>query len=237
MRPDLYAALEATWPPARAVRLGPWTIRDGRGGGKRVSAATAEGDWTEADLAPAEAAMRALGQVPLFLVRDEDARLDAALEGHGYALVAPTLFYEVPVASLAPYPDAMTGFAHWPPLAIVNEIWSAAGIGPARQAVMARVSGPHAAILGRTRDRPSGAAFVAVSGGLAMIHALEVPEVLRRQGTARNLLGRAAHWAAGQGAERLALAVTEANAAARALYASLGMQVVGRYHYREADAP
>ena len=36
----LEAALEATWPPARAWTVGPWRIRDGAGGGKRVSAAT-----------------------------------------------------------------------------------------------------------------------------------------------------------------------------------------------------
>ena len=39
---ELYATLEATWPPAARRRVGPWTIRDGQGGGKRVSAATAE---------------------------------------------------------------------------------------------------------------------------------------------------------------------------------------------------
>lgn len=234
MRADLHAALEATWPPAEARRLGPWTIREGRGGGKRVSAATADGAWTEDDLARAEPAMRALGQGPLFLVRAGEDRLDAALAARGYRHEAPTLFYEAPVAALAPYPDAMTGFAHWPPLAIVSEIWSAAGIGAARQAVMARVAGPHAALLGRTRDRPAGAAFVACAGPIAMVHALEVPQALRRQGTARNLIGRAAQWGAEQGAERLALAVTEANTAARALYESLGMRVAGRYHYREA---
>jgi GNAT superfamily N-acetyltransferase len=235
MRADLHAALEATWPPARAFAQGAWTIREGRGGGKRVSAATADGVWSVDGLPEAEAAMRTLGQVPLFLVREGEDRLDDALAARGYRRQAPTLFYEAAVAALAPYPDPMTGFAHWPPLAIVSGIWSAAGIGAARQAVMERVEAPHAALLGRTRDRPAGAAFVAVAGAVAMIHALEVPEAQRRQGAARNILGRAAQWSADQGAERLALAVTEANEAARALYAQAGMQVAGRYHYREAE--
>jgi GNAT superfamily N-acetyltransferase len=65
-----------------------------------------------------------------------------------------------------------------------------------------------------------------------MIHAVEVRPALRRKGAARQMLNAAAHWAAEQGADRLALAVTEANAGARALYASLGMQPVGQYHYR-----
>ena len=38
--------------------------------------------------------------------------------------------------------------------------------------------------------------------------------------------------AAQQGAARLSLVVTRQNAAARALYARLGMQDVGQYHYR-----
>ena len=54
-------AMEATWPPHATHRQGPWLIREGAGGGKRVSAASVEGDWHEADLAEAEEAMLALG--------------------------------------------------------------------------------------------------------------------------------------------------------------------------------
>jgi ribosomal protein S18 acetylase RimI-like enzyme len=51
MTPDLLAeVMEATWPPARRWALGPVTLRDGAGGGKRVSAASVEGAFTEADL-------------------------------------------------------------------------------------------------------------------------------------------------------------------------------------------
>ena len=35
---------EATWPPAAKTALGAWIIRDGQGGGNRVSAATEA--WT-----------------------------------------------------------------------------------------------------------------------------------------------------------------------------------------------
>jgi GNAT superfamily N-acetyltransferase len=176
--------------------------------------------------------MRALGQVPLFRVRAGEEALDAALAERGYRLADPTLFYEIGVGQLAPFPPPMAGFAHWPPLAIVRGMWRQDGIGAARQAVMERVAGPHAAVVGRTGDRPSGAAFVAVSERIAMLHALVVPAAMRRQGAGRSLVGRAAAWAGEQGAERLALAVTAANGPARALYASIGMQAVGQYHYR-----
>ena len=69
MIPDietLYGVIDATWAPAAMTQAGPWTIREGQGGGQRVSAATANGPVTEADLPQAEAAMRALGQTPLF---------------------------------------------------------------------------------------------------------------------------------------------------------------------------
>jgi GNAT superfamily N-acetyltransferase len=42
----------------------------------------------------------------------------------------------------------------------------------------------------------------------------------------------AARWAARQGAAELALLVTRKNVPANALYTSLGMSVVGSYHYR-----
>ena len=65
-----------------------------------------------------------------------------------------------------------------------------------------------------------------------MVHAIEVVPAHRRLGAGETLLRGAASFAAGQGCDWLALAVTEANALARALYAKLGMEVVGRYHYR-----
>ena len=41
---------EATWPPASHRALGAWTIREGRGGGNRVSAATEAWPVTDAEL-------------------------------------------------------------------------------------------------------------------------------------------------------------------------------------------
>ena len=71
----LAEVMEATWPPAARKPCGPFLLREGQGGGKRVSAATVEAAWNEADLGRAEATMAA----PLFLIRDGDQTLDAAL--------------------------------------------------------------------------------------------------------------------------------------------------------------
>ncbi|MCE6959961.1 GNAT family N-acetyltransferase [Cereibacter sphaeroides] len=230
---ELYATLEATWPPAAHRRIGPWTIRDGRGGGKRVSAATAEAEWTPEDLPGAEAAMAALGQPALFMLRSGEEALDAALEQRGHRIVDPVTAYAAPVTALAAEPPSgMAAFPHWPPLGIVRDLWAEGGIGPERVAVMERVAGPKCCLLGRQDDRPSGAAFVAIHGTNAMLHALEVTPSLRRLGSANNMLRRAACWAQDHGATRFSLVVTSANLPARALYASLGLQVVGQYHYR-----
>ena len=228
----LAEAMEATWPPARSFRLGPCCLREGAGGGQRVSAASVEGPWTEADLDAAEAGMDALGQGRLWVLRAGDAALDAALAARGYRRHDPVVAYAAPLADLAAPVSPMAAFAHWPPLAITRDLWAEGGIGPARVAVMARVLGPKIAILGRSNDTPAGAAFVAIHGDTAMLHALEVRPDLRRQGTAVNILRAAAIWAQDQGAQRLALVVTEQNTAARALYARLGMIAVGHYHYR-----
>ena len=223
--------MDETWPAAHYQRLGPWMIRTGSGGGKRVSAATSFGDWTPEDIPTAASAMRDLGQNPLFMISDTD--LDDALAKAGYSVVDPVLVYAIACAELADQPQGHS-YAHWPPLAIASEIWATAGIGPARLEVMERPA-IKTAIMVRGQDRAAGVCFVALSGNSAMLHALEVAPLHRRQGSAQKLLAAAAHWAQTQGADTLSLVVTTANTPARALYEKLGMKEVGRYHYRSLD--
>ena len=61
-----------------------------------------------------------------------------------------------------------------------------------------------------------------------MLHALEVAPFARRQGLGRGMTRAVAAWALAAGAATLALAVTRANAPARALYDRLGMPDGGR---------
>lgn len=229
----LYAAIEATWPPASRRRLGPWTIRDGQGGGKRVSSATAEAPVTAGDLALLERAAAELGQDPLVMIREGEEALDALLEAAGYEIVDPVLILTAPAAELASEaPPPISAFTIWPPLSIMEELWEEGGIGPARRAVMERAAAPKTAVLGRSNDRAAGVTFVAIHEKTAFCHAVEVTPRQRRQKTACHMMRQAAIWAQDQGAETVAVLVTEANTGARALYASLGMEVVGHYHYR-----
>lgn len=230
---DLFAALDATWPPVSTRQAGGWLVREGLGGGKRVSSASALDDGAAQGIAAAEAAHHALGQPPLFCLREGQDGLDQALAARGYRVLDPVVLLAAPVALIAAHPPAhLSSFPLWPPLAITRDIWAAGGTGTARQAVMDRVAAPKTAILGRAADRAAGAVFVAAEGDIAMVHALHVAEVARRQGLARNLMRAAAAWAHDQGARTLALAVTRANAPANALYAALGLVPVGHYHYR-----
>ena len=230
----LSGAIAATWPAAAAWRLGPWTIRDGAGGGKRTSAATAEAAVGAGDLPAAETAMRALGMAPLFMIREGEDGLDRLLAARGYAEVDPVNMHAAPVALLTRRtPPPVSTFCIWEPLAIMADIWTAGGIGPDRRAVMHRVKGPRTGLLGRAENQPAAAAFAAIHDGIAMVHALEVRPHLRRHGMGRHVMCQAAHWARARGATSIAAVCTRDNMAANALYTSLGMTVVGTYHYRQ----
>ena len=235
----LHAALEATWPPAARHPCGPFTLRDGAGGGKRVSAATLEGGLSPGAIDAAEAAMRAAGAPPLFMIRAGEDALDGALDARGYRKVDPTQFHVAPAADLAEAPRPSSLFDCWPPLALQKQIWRDAGIGPDRLAVMDRAGEPRTAFIARFRNRAAGVGFLAIDDDIAMMHALEIEPGFRRQGVARYMLRGMADWACARGAMWFALAVTERNVAARGLYAALGMVEAGGYHYRQApeDTP
>ena len=232
----LLEASEATWPPARRWQAGPWILRDGQGGGKRVSAATlAEpGQTPAADTLPeAEAAMAELRQAPLFMVRPGEATLDSLLAEAGYATLDPSVIHVAPIARLTDRAvPRLAALTVWEPLQIMREIWTQHGVGPARQAVMERVTGPKTGLLARQNDHPAGTGFVAVHDAVAFVHALVVVPRERRQGAAEWFMRGAAVWAAEHGATEIAAIATRDNEAALGLYAKLGMRQAGAYHYR-----
>lgn len=228
----LMAALAATWPPFATSRCGPFTLREGRGAGRRVSAATTDSLPTEAEIAAADSAMRAMGQAPVFCLRPGQEALHRQLFACGYTEQLDTDLLVGPAAPIAAEElPRVSAFAVWEPLAIIREIWAEDGIGPERQEVMARVPLEKTAILARTDDQPAGAAFVAVDGEVAMMHALVTRPGLRRRGAGRHATIRAARFAVDCGARYLALAVTADNAGAQALYTGLGMRRAGAYTY------
>lgn len=233
MTPEhLDAVAQATWPPAAMQTVGPWTIRDGQDGGKRVSAATARQPVTADKLPLAEDAMQALGQTPLFMVRHGDDALDTMLGDAGYQVIDPVNIYAAPLANLAKPPPHATTFTIWEPLAIQLDMWAAGGIGPSRIKVMQRATMPKTSVFARDGQRPAATGFAAIHDGTAMVHALEVTPSCRRRGMGRHVIQKAAIWAQDHGASHVAALCTQDNTGANALYASLGMALVGQYHYR-----
>lgn len=232
---QILAALDATWPAARVIPTGPWLLREGQGGGQRVSAATAVNAVNDADIDEADAAMLALGQNPLFMIRAQDAALDLLLEKRGFEIKDPVTAYVAPLSNLQGDLPSVAVTPAWPPLSIQREIWAKAGIGPARVAVMDRVQNPKTTHFGRSGDVPAGTAFTAIDGKLAMLHALEVLCDHKRRGVGRQIMTGAANWAATQGAQWLSVLVVNSNREANAFYQSLGMTNSGiGYHYRRA---
>ncbi len=238
----LYRVIAETWPPAKEVQSGPWTLRDGAGGrdriSSRVSSVTADGAWTDADIPAAEAGCRTFGQVPLFMIRAGETVLDDALAARGYRVKDPVTLYSARCADVVADIPPVSAFEVWPPLEVQKEIWRPGGIGDSRLAVMHRASGTKTTILGRLNDRPAGAVFVALGPSGAMLHALEVAQAFRRQGLARILTAACARFARQHGAEHLSLVTTTENTAANALYRDMGFAEIGHYHYRiHPEAP
>ncbi|MFT6021977.1 MAG: ribosomal protein S18 acetylase RimI-like enzyme [Ascidiaceihabitans sp.] len=229
---EIYAAMDATWPPARIWQDGPLTLREGQGGGGRVSSATQDQPVVDADIDAAETAMRAIDQTPRFQIRAGHDDLDALLAARGYDPLDETVVYAAPITKLMDISiPRVTTFCVWEPLAIMNEIWAKGGIGPARLNVMARAK-TKTGILSRWNEKPAGVAFAAVHNHICMVHAVEVLAHQRRMGVAVWMMRQAAFWGQSQGADTIALMTTRANVGANALYVGLGFNEVGGYHYR-----
>ena len=230
---QIYDVVDGTWPAASYQQLGPWLIREGAGGGQRVSAATATQPITAEDIPQAEAAMQALGQPKLFMIREGDDALDALLGAQGYVVHDPVKAYACPIEILTQESaPRITALLAWEPLAIMLDIWAKGGVNAGRIDVMHRAKGPKTGFIGRLNDHPAATGFCAIHDGIAMVHALEVLPHQRRQNMARYAMLELAQWAQENGATHMSLVTTQANAGANALYTSLGMTCVGQYHYR-----
>lgn len=94
-------------------------------------------------------------------------------------------------------------------------------------AIMLGLTGAEALVV-HDQGEPVGFALARVVAGEAELLTIAVRPEVRRQGHARRLLVAIAGNCARRGATVLFLEVSEANAAARALYASAGAEPVGR---------
>ena len=235
---DWFDAVDATWPPFARFPSGIWTLRQGQGAGKRVSAASTVEIASTSDIGAAEKAMHSLGQTPLFMVREGQRQLDSLLDQKGYKVVDPVTVLAARCADLADYrQQSLRVIFSQEPIAILREIWRQGGVDDPRIEVMRRAAPPKTFVLGRYENQPVAAQFLGCHKTIGMVHAVEVLQNARRNGVGQKMMQGAAWWAQQQGMEWISCLTVCENSPAQALYRNLGMEVVSRYHYRKPATP
>lgn len=228
----LFGSVDATWPPHRIWRQGGWIFRDGRGGGKRVSAATLAGAPEDADIAFAERVMAQIDQPPLFMIRPQDGALDQRLAAAGYGIIDPVAVLVAPLSEMTQEASMRAPLFAADPADDMAQVWQAGGIGPARLDIMRRCTLPKTCLALMQDGRTAAVAFAACDDGLVFCHAVEVLEGFRRRGLGRDIMLAVLGWARGRRAHSLGVLTTRANSAARTLYGGMGLHEATGYHYR-----
>jgi GNAT superfamily N-acetyltransferase len=231
--PDrLFAIIDATWPAHRVWVEDGWTLRQGCGGGKRVSAATPATPNTVPDIQAASRIMRRLGQDKLFMIRPQDKVLDQALADQEFQIIDPVTVLQAEVARLQIHTQTHQTVVNETPTEAMGTVWAAGGILEGRLDVMRRCALPKACFGICADGEVVATAFVAIDGRLAMAHAVEVLAPLRGKGYGRSITQAVIRWAREQGADGFSVVTTKANTAALGLYHGMGMTDICEYHYR-----
>ncbi len=224
------AAIRATWPPSRLNRIGPFDLPAERTGTRRAISARLR--------AGAVADAGAISQVEtdrpgtIFGTRDgAEDDLAALLSDRGYAASGGSMLMAGPLDAFRGDLPSVSGFAHWPPLAICDALWDGHGNGGDRRAPAWRAPEPKAAILLRLDDRAAGALFVAIHEGIVVCHMVLTLPRFRRRGLGLIGMAHAARWGRGHDARHIALPVEANNTAALALYGRAGLVQRGGYRY------
>lgn len=246
--PALAAMQEATWPPAEiqdlkdAAGAPVWRLRWTDGAGRRAASArplTSDAAALSAALPDVAAFYRARSGDTVLQLPDGPLSEALALSGLGYSAEAPTCCLAVDAAPLAARAYAVSARPYVieidAPVAALSALWRGAGIGAARQGMMARAAqSPHGGrrFAIRLESRLAGAAFIGLGPSGGMLHALTVAPRFRRRGVARDLIIAGARYViASGGPATLMIDVEQNNAAALSLYEGLGAAAFGRYRY------
>lgn len=232
-RSTIFEVIDQTWPAEEFHDLSNWKLRKSLNGGKRVSAATSIETPDISDIEFAEDKMTSWRQEKLFMISPDQNNLDKALKNRGYRFIDPTNIWSISskTLSLQQVPP-VTAFSIYPPLAIQRELWMANGIDSSRMEIMGRVKTPKTTIFGRINAKPAASSFAAVAHKIAMVHALIVDRKCHRQGMGKFVMQKAGDWAYQMGAKNVVALCTKENQSANCFYKSLGMHLIGGYHYR-----
>jgi ribosomal protein S18 acetylase RimI-like enzyme len=237
------------WPALEREPLGGWTLRASAGVTNRANSVLTAGDVEDVAVAVEEAegwyAARSLPSVFQTSPASPDA-LAGVLAARGYREHSITdILVAGRAAVAAGGTDAAGGpaagvaavgvrLADSPSPAWLDTWWSVDGRGGAAERDVARrilTGGPAVYASHGDPSAPDAVARLAVVGEWGGLYAVATRPEARRRGLARELARALAHAAADRGVTALWLQVVADNAAAHALYASLGFRRASGYSY------
>jgi len=236
---ELEARAARAWPALFSERVDGWLLRRTPQVGRRRSNSALPLGRNGASVETVERFYRGHGMTPLVHVApvEELRALDAALEERGWVADGVT--------------DILVG-RELPPGAPADvQVAVRAGVGPAwvdawvdaegrpdahetAERVLARIPAPVGFALARIDGAPAGVGIAFCDSGWSGVLCMATVPAMRRRGVARAVIGALWEWSREHGATAMYLQVKLDNAAARALYASLGFTRSHGYHFRAA---
>lgn len=227
----------AAWPALTTETIGGWTFRAAGGCTKRANSANA--------LTPslpfgqirsgAERFYAELGLPTIFRITPL-ADVDETLDRAGYALLDPSFVMtaELGTARLSGNVDiGDTPSAEWlAGIAAANGLDAA--LRPIHDAIVGAIAPPAGFAILRDGDRPIAFGLAVLDQGAVGLFDIVVTPDERGRGHGRAVTAALLDWGRRTGARSAYLQVRDGNAAALALYTSLGFAEAYRYHYRIA---
>lgn len=219
---NLEHAAALAWPGTEQHWLNGWLLRFGGGATRRANSAVPLRYSSVAEIAQTLDMYAARGLPALVSVPDRLIRLPEGIPADAENLVMTTDVTPTVEVHVAPAPDSswLTLYERDVPVDILTAVVDGeVGFGELAGAAVGRVA---------VTEAPDGTRWA----GLSAVH---VSESARRQGLARQLCEGLLTWAFARGATRAYVQVVADNAAARALYESMGFQVHHRSRYVRAE--
>ncbi len=219
---NLEHAAALAWPGVEHHWLDGWLLRSGHGVTRRANSAVPLRYSSAAEIAGTLDWYSARGLPALVSVPDRLLRLPAGITHEAENLVMATDIAPSAEVSVAPSPDAswLALYERDVPVDVLTAVIDGeVGFGKLADSAVGRVA---------VTEAPDGTRWA----GLSAVH---VSTDARRQGLARTLCAGLLTWAHRRGATRAYVQVVVENAAARALYESMGFQVHHRSRYVRAE--
>ena len=232
------------FPSLKQAIFGDWLLRFADGLTRRANSVNqlrpTAGD-PSAVIAAAEPLYALQGLPTIFRVLSiADPSLEEALTRHGYSAEGDSCVMSGPLSADVASADPAVRLLERP-----EPEWLAAMVRlqgyRAAQAVTYRriveaIAVPVRFALLTIDGRPAALALGALHDGLLCYESVVTDPAHRRHGLSRRIIATLAAWAKESGARALCLEVEAGNAPALALYGSIGMRELYRYHYRRQPA-